>query len=104
MKLSELEKGQRAIVDSVNLKKDLKKRFSSMGLSRGIILRVCRKTFGNDSLHVKLDCSSCIALSKTEANDIDVTPIGGGFGFCNRRGQRKEECCEYIARQEEKQI
>ncbi len=95
MKLSKLEKGQRGIVESVDLNDGLKKRFSSMGLSRGIILRVCRRTFGSDSLHVKLDCSSCIALSKTEADHIEVTPIGGGFGFCHRRGAYKEDCCEY---------
>ncbi len=96
MKLSELEKGQRAIVESVDLEDDIKKRFSSMGLSRGIILRVCRRTFGSDSLHVKLDCSSCIALSKKEAKHIEVTPIGGGFGFCHRKGGGyKKDCCEF---------
>jgi len=95
MKLSELEKGTRAIVESVNLENDLKKRFSTMGLSSGIILRVCRKTFGKDSLHVKIDCSSCLALSKTEASHIKVTPLGKGQGFGHvwQRGQG-EYCCD----------
>ncbi len=96
MKLSELEKGQRAIVDKVNLKEDLKERFSSMGLSVGTPIRVCRKTIGNDSLHVKLDCTSCLALSREEAKFIEVTPAQGrGFGF--RGGNRKnidEDCCD----------
>ena len=92
--LDKLEKGTRAIVESVDLEKEMKRRFSNMGLSRGVILRVCRKTFGSDSLHVKLDCAACIALSKKEASDIKVTPIGGGCGFRHRRGQaRDENCC-----------
>ncbi len=95
MKLSELKKGQRAIVDSVDLEKDLKKRFSTLGLSRGIILKVCRKTFGKDSLHVKLDCAACIALSNSEASLIEVSPIGGGLRRCNIYGlSKQEECCD----------
>jgi len=98
LKLSKLEKGQRAIVESVDLEDGLKKRFSSMGLSRGVILRVCRRTFGSDSLHVKLECAACIALSKSEAEHIEVTPIGGkgrGLGFCHRRKFKPEEyCCQ----------
>ncbi len=95
MKLSELEKGQRAMIESVNLDADLKKRFSSMGLSPGIILRVCRRTFGNDSLHVKIECAACLALSKAEASHIEVTPIGKGLGFGHgwQHGQEKF-CCD----------
>lgn len=95
MKLSELEKGRRAIVESVDLDADLKKRFSSMGLSPGIILRVCRRTFGSDSLHVKIECSACLALSKAEASHIEVTPIGKGLGLGHawQHGQDKF-CCD----------
>ncbi len=95
MKLNELDKGRRAMVESVNLENDLKKRFSAMGLSPGIILRVCRRTFGSDSLHVKIECSSCLALSKAEASHIEVTPIGKGKGFGHawQRGQDKY-CCD----------
>ena len=97
LKLSKLEKGRRAIIESVDLEDDLKKRFSSMGLSRGVVLRVCRRTFGSDSLHVKLECAACIALSKSEAQHIEVTPIGkgGGRGYCRRgRFEGKEYCCQ----------
>jgi Fe2+ transport system protein FeoA len=98
LKLSRLEKGRRAIVEKVDLEEDIKKRFSSMGLSRGVTLRVCRRTFGSDSLHVKLECAACIALSKSEAEHIEVTPLGGkgkGFGFCRRGGlQEQKYCCQ----------
>ncbi|NOX16612.1 MAG: ferrous iron transport protein A [Epsilonproteobacteria bacterium] len=95
MKLSELKKGTRAIVESVNLEDDLKKRFSAMGLSPGIILRVCRRTFGSDSLHVKVECSSCLALSKTEASQIKVTPIGKGMCLGNRgKSEQSEHFCD----------
>jgi Fe2+ transport system protein FeoA len=93
--LDKLEKSRKAIVESVDLDTDTKRRFSNMGLSRGVILRVCRKTFGSDSLHVKLDCAACIALSKKEASAIKVTPIGNGCGFGLRRGQKEsEKCCD----------
>ena len=95
MKLSELEKGTRAIVESVDLDIDLKKRFSSMGLSPGVILRVCRRTFGNDSLNVKIECSACLALSKAEASHIEVTPIGKGFGFGHAwQHEQNKFCCD----------
>ena len=95
--LDKLEKGKRAIIESVDLDKDTKRRFSNMGLSPGVILRVCRRTFGSDSLHVKLECAACIALSKNEAKHINVTPIGGkgGLGYCYRGGLKdKDFCCE----------
>jgi len=92
--LDKLEKGIRAIVESVDLEKETKRHFSNMGLSRGVILKVCRKTFGSDSLHVKLDCAACIALSKKEASDIKVTPIGAAYGFRRQKEQATtEDCC-----------
>ncbi len=98
MKLSELQKGQKAIIESVDLPPDIKRRLSNMGVSRGVILRVCRKTLGSDSLHVKLDCSFCLALSKEEAKHIEVTPLGKGGGeFCpnkKRKGFGKFFCCD----------
>ena len=97
--LDKLEKGKRAIIESVDLDKDTKRRFSNMGISPGVILRVCRRTFGSDSLHVKLECAACVALSKNEAKHINVTPIGGkgglGLGYCRRGGfKAKDFCCE----------
>jgi len=95
MKLSKLKKGTRAIVESVDLNADLKKRFSSMGLSPGIILRVCRRTFGSDSLNVKIECSSCLALSKAEASHIKVTPIAKGLDFGHAwQHEQNKFCCE----------
>jgi len=95
MKLSKLKKGTRAIVESVDLDADLKKRFSSMGLSPGIILRVCRRTFGSDSLHVKIECSTCLALSKAEASHIEVTPLGKGLGLGHAWRHGKDKfCCD----------
>jgi len=94
--LDKLEKGKRAIVESVDLEKEIKRRFSNMGLSCGVILKVCRRTIRGDSLHVKLDCASCVALSKKEASAIVVTPIGEGHGFGQASGQdeTKNCCCE----------
>jgi len=98
VQLDKLEKGKRAIIESVDLDIETKRRFSNMGLSPGVILRVCRRTFGSDSLHVKLECAACIALSKSEAKHIKVTPIGGkgrGLGFCHRGKFKPEEyCCQ----------
>ncbi|MFK5882697.1 MAG: FeoA family protein [Sulfurospirillum sp.] len=98
VQLDKLEKGKRAMIESVDLDIETKRRFSNMGLSPGVILRVCRRTFGSDSLHVKLECAACIALSKSEAKHIKVTPIGGkgGLGYCYRGGgyKPKDYCCE----------
>ncbi|MDX1808903.1 MAG: FeoA family protein [Sulfurospirillaceae bacterium] len=97
MKLSELEKGKRAIINQINLKKDVRERFISMGLCIGATIKVCRKTIKQDSLHVTLDCSACLALSRDEADFIDVTPLKDeGFGFKRRLGlNKKDECCKF---------
>ncbi len=88
MKLSELERGQKAIIESVDLENETKRRLSNMGISRGVVLRVCGKTFGN-SMSVKLDCSYCMAISKDEAKHIEVTPLGKEGGeFCPRKKRK----------------
>jgi Fe2+ transport system protein FeoA len=94
LKLIELHKGQKAIIDSVDLPDSTKRRLSNMGVSRGVILRVCSKSFGN-SIMIKLDCSYCMAISKEEAQHIEVTPLGKGGGkFCQRkRGGFLFSCC-----------
>ena len=94
IQLDKLEIGKRAIVESIDLDIEVKRRFSNMGLSAGIILRVCRKTLGSDSLHVKLECAACIALSKSEAKHIKVTPIGSNKKREQLRFGTGKFCCQ----------
>jgi len=97
MKLKDLEKGQRAIINKIDLPEELKDRFISLGLNRGTIIKVCRKTLNGDSLNIKLDCAACIALSKEEAAHIKVSRVEGDSNFCNRNRNRSENdtlCCE----------
>jgi|GEM_PF-580849 len=102
MKLSELEKGRRAIINKINLPQDVKERFFSMGLCIGTAVKVCRKTLNQDSLYVSVDCSACLALSRDEADFIEVAPLGGrGFGMRRRFGlNKKNECCEFSCEDE----
>lgn len=101
MKLNELEKGRRAIINKINLNQDTKERFLSMGMCIGSIIKVCRKTLNQDSLYVTVDCASCLALSRTEAEFIEVVPIKGrGFGVKKRFGKSNtDECCEFSKRE-----
>jgi len=96
MKLSELEKGRKAIINHLDLDDDLKKRFSSMGLNSGTVLKVCRKTFGCDSLHVKIEHSSCLALSKQEASRIEVTHMLKNSFEMNEKCkfEDNDKCCK----------
>ncbi len=98
MKLSELEKGQKAIINKISLQQEIKERLMSMGICIGATIKVCRKTLNQDSLHVTLDCAACLALSRDEAVFIEVTPVGGnGFGFRKKfRGSNAERCCEAV--------
>jgi Fe2+ transport system protein FeoA len=97
MKLNDIEKGQRAIINKIDLPEKLKDRFVSLGLNRGSIIKVCRKTLNGDNLNIKLDCATCIVLSKEEAEHIKVSRVEGDFNFCNRNRNRNENdalCCD----------
>ena len=72
MKLSQLNKGQWAVIKEIDLPADLKQRFQSMGLYKDVLIYVCRVGFLRGSFNVKTSCDSCIIISKNEAEHIKV--------------------------------
>ncbi len=95
MKLSELEKGQRAVIKDINLSQELKQRLNSMGIIKNELIFICRVGFLKGSFYVKINCDSCIIISKNEADHIEVKLVNGAHR--HRWGRRFagncEECC-----------
>ena len=71
MKLSELKKGQKAIVKSIEGDKEMKQRFLSFGLTKGSEVELIDCSFGKSNLEIKVD-NTLLALRKQEANKIEV--------------------------------
>ncbi len=87
MKLSELERGQKAIIKEINLPEKLKQRLQSMGLHKDELIHVCRVGFLKGSFYVKFSCDSCIIISKNEADQIEVELLKKGHQ--HRWGQKR---------------
>lgn len=98
MKLSELDKGQRAIIKDINLSNDLKQRLQSMGINKDEIIYVCRVGFLKGSFYIKTGCDSCIIISRNEAEHIEVELLKKGHQ--HRWGKKRkfldncETCCQ----------
>ena len=97
MKLSELERGQRAIIKEVNLPEELKQRLQSMGLVKDEMIHICRVGFLKGSFYVKFATNSCIIISKNEADQIEVELFKKDHQY--RWGQKRfvddcMSCCE----------
>ncbi len=75
MKLSQLQIGTSAIIQTIDLQDSLRHRFMEMGLRVGTIVQICSKTLTSDNLYLKLDDTSCISLNKDEAVHIKILPL-----------------------------
>jgi len=87
VKLSELERGQRAIIKEIDLPSELKQRLQSMGLVKDEVIYICRVGFLKGSFYVKFTSDSCIIISKNEADHIEVELLKKGHQ--HRWGQKR---------------
>ena len=71
MKLSEIKKNQKALVVSINAKKELKQRFNSFGINKGSIIKINEYSISNKTIAIEINKSK-IALRAQEADKIEV--------------------------------
>jgi len=74
MKLSELQKGDRAEIVKINADKALRDRFSSFGVMRGEELLVKGCSLAKQTMEIEVG-STLIAVRADEANKIEVNKI-----------------------------
>ncbi len=74
MKLNQLEKGQSAIVVIVEASKELKNRFNSFGLVKGVQIYIEGHSLAKKTLEVRIN-NTRIALRASEAEKIEIKPI-----------------------------
>ncbi len=94
MKLSELDKGGRAIIKDIDLPNDLKQRLQSMGLNKDEMIYICRVGFLKGSFYIKTGCDSCVIISKNEADHIEVELYGKGHQHRWGKKRKFENCCQ----------
>ena len=92
MKLSQLKKGDRAIIKEIDLPSDIKQRLNSMGLTKSAEIYLCRVGLFGGSFYIKIEYESCVIISKNEADKVEVEPIKGGFR--HRWGRKFSDGCE----------
>ncbi len=74
MKLSELHKGDRAIIKRIESSEDLKVRLASFGVVRGSELSVEACSIGKQTMEILVD-DTLIGLRGEEAEKIEVEKI-----------------------------
>ncbi|NEW61241.1 ferrous iron transport protein A [Sulfurovum sp. bin170] len=74
MKLSELKKGDRAIIKKIDTDESLKSRLVSFGVARGSELSIEAYSVGNQTVEILVD-GTLIGLRRSEAVDIEVEKI-----------------------------
>jgi len=74
MKLSELHKGDRAIIKKIDSSEDLKMRLASFGVVRGSELSVEACSIGKQTMEIMVD-DTFIGLRAEEAEEIEVEKI-----------------------------
>ena len=74
MKLSELNKGDRAIIKKIDSSEDLKRRLASFGVVRGSELSVEACSIGKQTMEIMVD-DTFIGLRAEEAKEIEVEKI-----------------------------
>ena len=78
MKLSELKKGERAVIIAMNASEDLKKRLHSFGVVKGSELSVEAYSLANKTIEIMVD-DTLIGLRAIEAENIEVEKITDGM-------------------------
>ncbi len=71
MKLTELKKGQKAIIKKIDANPELKQRLFSLGVVKGAEVEVVDCSLGKSTIEIKVG-NSLIALRENEANLIEV--------------------------------
>lgn len=71
MNLSELKKGEKAKITSINSDSILKSRLSSFGITRGATVNVIEYTIAKNTIEVQIN-NTKIALRQSEAKLIDI--------------------------------
>ncbi len=74
MKLSELQKGDRAMIKKIESSEDLKVRLASFGVVRGSELSVEACSIGKQTMEILVD-DTLIGLRAEEAEKIEVEKI-----------------------------
>ncbi len=74
MKLSELKKGQKAIVKKVDCNEDLKQRFFSFGIIKGAEISVDEISFAKNTMAFDIEGTE-IAIRIEEAQQIEVESV-----------------------------
>ena len=74
MKLSELKKGDRAIILKIETDESLKGRLTSFGLARGVKLSIEECSIGKKTMEILVD-DTLIGLRAEEASKIEVEKI-----------------------------
>jgi len=74
MKLSELEKGDRATIVKIDTNEDLKNRLLSFGVARGSELSVEACSIGKQTIEIMVD-DTLIGLRVDEARNIEVEKL-----------------------------
>jgi len=74
MKLSELDKGDRAMIKKIESSEDLKVRLASFGVVRGSELRVEACSIGKQTMEIIVD-DTLIGLRAEEAKEIEVEKL-----------------------------
>ena len=74
MKLSELEKGDRATIVKIDTNEDLKSRLLSFGVARGSQLSVEACSIGKQTIEIMVD-DTLIGLRIDEARNIEVEKL-----------------------------
>ena len=74
MKLSELKKGDHAIILKIDTDESLKGRLASFGIARGSELSIEAYSVGNQTVEISVD-GTLIGLRRDEATDIKVEKI-----------------------------
>lgn len=74
MKLSNLNKGQKAIIKKIDCNFELKQRFYSFGMIKGSELEVENISLAKNTIEINIEDTS-IALRMEEAQSIEVEAI-----------------------------
>ena len=74
MKLSELHKGDRAMIKKIDSSEDLKIRLASFGVVKGVELSVEACSIGKQTMEIMVD-DTLIGLRAKEAKEIEVEKL-----------------------------
>lgn len=74
MKLSDLEKNQKAIIKKIECEQELKQRFYSFGMVKGAQLEVENQSLAKNTIEINIE-DTLIALRMEEAKTISVEVI-----------------------------